>query len=438
MSRSFNRRQFLRTTSGSIASALFVSHLPAQESKSPSEKLNLACIGVGNKGRHNVDQLTSQNIAVLCDVDDNILNGAAQVWPAAKKYNDYRKMLEAEAKHIDAVVVSTADHTHAPAASVALDLGKHVYCEKPLSHTVAEARALARLAKKNKLVTQMGTQIHAGDNYRRVVELIQSGAIGKVGEVYNWCSKGWSDGRFNQCDQPAPKHLHWDLWLGPAKERSYCGSIHPGNWRRFWEYGSGTFGDMACHVMDLPFWALNLKYPTSVMAEGPELHPDGAPAWCKATYEFPAEGGGTLKFYWSDGGAFFDKVKETRDPSGKPLSDRGLGILFVGEKGMLFADYGSRILLPQDRFEGFKAPPQTIANSIGHWNEWINAIRTGGPTTCNFDYSGALTETVLLGVAAFRSGEKVAWNGEELKAGSDKAQSFISKEYRKGFEVVGL
>lgn len=436
--RPVSRRQFLGTSAAGIASAMFVSHLPAAESKSPNEKLNLACIGVANKGRHNIDELAGQNIVVLCDVDERFVRQAGERWPEARRYADYRKMLEAEVNKVDAVVVSTADHTHAPASSVALDLGKHVYCEKPLAHTVAEARALARLAKKNKLVTQMGTQIHATDNYRRVVELVQSGAIGKVSEVYNWCSKGWSDGRFNQCDQPAPKDLNWDLWLGPAKERSYCGSIHPGNWRRFWEYGSGTFGDMACHVMDLPFWALNLKHPTSVQAEGPEIHPDGAPAWCKATYEFPAEGGGTLKFHWSDGGRFFDKVEQTKDHTGQPLSNYGLGILFVGDKGLLFADYGSRILLPKDQFEGFKAPAPSIPNSIGHWNEWVQAIKTGGPTTCNFDYSGALTETVLLGVAAFRSGGKLQWDAEHLRAGTDRAQSFITKEYRKGFEVVGL
>lgn len=443
MSRSLQRRDFLKQSAwltGGLAAGVYAAPSVAQESKSPNEKLNIACVGVANKGRHNIDQLTSENITVLCDVDENFLDQAAKVWPHARLYRDYRKMLEAEANKIDAVVVSTSDHTHAPATSVALDLGKHVYCEKPLTHTVAEARAISMLAKKKGVATQMGTQIHAGENYRRVVELIQSNAIGKVTEVYSWCTKGWSDGRFNQCGGEAPKNLNWDLWLGPAKERSYCGSIHPGNWRRFWEYGAGTFGDMACHVMDLPFWALDLKYPTSVACEGPEVHPDGAPNWCKATYTFPmACGCGDIKFHWADGSANFDKVKETKDPSGKPLSSWGLGVLFVGNKGMLAADYGRRLLLPQDKFEGFKAPDQTIANSIGHWNEWVKACKTGSPTTCNFDYSGRLTETVLLGIVAFRSGEKVEWDGEKLEAkGSAKAASFVTKEYRKGFEVVGL
>jgi predicted dehydrogenase len=439
MSRQLSRRQFLGSSAALVASGYFVSHLPAQESKSPSERLNIAAVGVANKGGHNLGELASQNIVALCDVDENFLNQAAERFKGARLYRDYRKMLEAEAKQCDAVVVSTADHTHAPASSVALDLGKHVYCEKPLTHTVPEARALAKLAAKNKLATQMGTQVHAEDNYRRVVELIQGGTIGNVTAVHNWCNKGWSDGRFQTVDTPAPKNLDWDLWLGPAKERPYSPDIHPANWRRFWEYGSGTFGDMACHIMDLPFWALNLRHPTSVRCEGPEVHPDGAPAWVKATYEFPTKNGKPLTLTWSDGGAHFDLVKETKDHSGQPLSNWGAGILFVGDKGMLAADYGQRQLLPQDKFTDFKAPEPTIPASIGHWHEWVKACKTGSSTTCNFDYSGALTETVLLGIVAFRCGEKLTWDAENLKAAnSTKADEYLNKAYRKGFEVVGL
>lgn len=268
---------------------------------------------------------------------------------------------------------------------------------------------------------------------------MQSGAIGNVSEVHSWCNKGWSNGRFDACNVPVPSHLDWDLWLGPAKERPYCNKIHPGDWRRFWEFGSGTFGDMACHVMDLPFWALNLTHPVSVACEGPEVHPDGAPSWCKASYEFPAANGSKLLFTWSDGGEHFDIVKKTNGPDGKSLGNWGLGVLFIGDKGMLVADYGRAILMPQEQYKDFKAPEQTIPNSIGHWNEWVKACKTGSPTTCNFDYSGRLTETVLLGIVAFRSGGKVAWDAEKLMAsGNDKAQQYVSKEYRKGFEVVGL
>lgn len=442
LTQKISRRHFLGTVAAASTAAggYWINPAPARASTSPNEKLNLGAVGIANKGWHNVEQLANENMVALCDVDSNYLDRAAQTYGQAKRYRDYRIMLEKEANNIDAVVVSTADHTHAPATSVALDLGKHVYCEKPLTHTVEEARAVTKLAKKNKLATQMGTQIHAGDNYRRVVELIQAGAIGEVTAVYNWCNKGWSDGRFQKTDQPAPASLNWDLWLGPAKERPYSPNIHPGNWRRFWEYGSGTFGDMACHVMDLPFWALNLRYPTSVECEGPELHPDGAPAWAKATYEFPKKSGGTLKFYWSDGGAHFDVVKQTKDRSERALSEWGLGILFIGDKGMLVADYGQHQLLPADRFADFQRPAQSIPKSVGHWQEWVDACKTGSETTCNFDYSGALTETVLLGIVAFRSGKKLTWDAEALRTTNMHADTerYLKKEYRKGFEVVGI
>ncbi len=440
MSQSLSRRAFLEHSAAAslLAAGLHISGTPVRASQSPNEKLNIAAVGVANKGGHNIDELAGQNFVALCDVDENYLTQWGEKHPKARRYRDYRVMLEKEAKNIDAVVVSTADHTHAPAASVALDLGKHVYCEKPLSHTVAEARALSKLAKKNKLATQMGTQIHATDNYRRVVEIIQGGVIGNVTAVYNWCNKGWSDGRF-QCGSVAtPKHLDWDLWLGPAKSRPYCENVHPANWRRFWEFGSGTFGDMACHVMDLPFWALGLRFPKSVSCTGPELHADGAPAWAKATYEFVGTGGKPLMCYWADGGANFDLVKETKDYDGQSLATWGLGILFVGDKGMLAADYGRRQLLPKDKAQEFKLPESSIPASMGHWNEWVHACKTGAPTLCNFDYSGALTETVLLGIVAFRAGAGFQWDAENLKASLPKAQEYVSKEYRKGYEVVGL
>ena len=268
MSLRTTRRQFLRTSASAIAAGVWVAGRGVRAADSPNERLNLAIVGAANKGWHNVQNLTSENIVALCDVDANYLARAAETYPEARQYRDYRKMLEAEQAKIDAVVVSTADHTHAPATAAALDLGKHVYCEKPLTHTVREARTVAELARRNKLATQMGIQIHAESNYRRVVELVQSGAIGPISEVYTWCNKGWSNGRFEAWDGPPPANLDWNLWLGPAQERPYSPNIHPANWRRFWDYGSGTFGDMACHIMDLPFWALELRHPTSVTCEG--------------------------------------------------------------------------------------------------------------------------------------------------------------------------
>lgn len=442
MNRSITRRQFLgRSAAAAAATGLLVNPAgTARGADSPHERLNLGIIGVANKGGHNVQQLAAQNMVALCDVDSNYLARAAMSYPKARQYRDYRRMLDAEHGKLDAVVVSTADHNHAPATSIALDLGLPVYCEKPLTHSVQEARVVAQLAKKNKLATQMGTQIHASENYRRVVELVQGGAIGTVTEVHTWCNKGWSGGRFVPWDKPVPANLDWDLWLGPAKSRPYSPHIHPAQWRRFWEYGSGTFGDMACHVMDLPFWALGLRYPTSVSCEGPPVDPVGTPEWVKATYQFPARANQpAVTLHWSDGGAHFDLVKSTKDHSGKLLSAWGLGILFVGDKGMLLADYNRRQLLPQEKFADFQPPVPSIPASVGHWNEWVNACKTGSPTTCNFDYSGALTESVLLGVVAYRSGEQLNWNAGELKApNAPNAEPFIKKRYREGWKVVGI
>lgn len=438
---SATRRQFLSRTlklSGGLAAVLYAGHAPAPR-RSPNNQLNIAAIGVGNKGRHNVDEIRGENWIAFCDVDTVFLDACNAAYPGATLFRDYRKLFDAMADKIDAVVVSTADHSHAPATSIALSLGKHVYCEKPLTHTVAEARTVARLAAEHKVATQMGIQIHAEPNYRRVVELIRSGAIGTVREVYNWCNKGWSDGRFVEAPDRLPNTLDWELWLGPAKQRPYCTDIHPENWRRFWEFGTGTFGDMACHVMDLPFWALDLQHPSSVSATGPEPHAVGAPAWCQATYEFPRAGLDPLKFHWSDGGHNFDFVRQTRDHSGKPLSDWGLGVLFVGDQGLLAADYGQAQLLPAEKFAGFVPPEPSIPDSIGHWNEWLAACKTGSPTTCDFAYAGRLTETVLLGTVAYRSQQPVTWDARNLVIPDNPiAQHLVTKEYRRGYEVVGL
>jgi predicted dehydrogenase len=441
MNRTIQRRQFLRrSAAAAIASGYFVSGLAAAQSKSPGERLNLAIVGTGNKGWHNVEQLSGQNFVALCDVDSDFLAKAAAKYPDARQYRDYRKLLDAEQNKIDAVVISTADHVHAPATSAALDLGKHVYCEKPLTHTVQEARVIAELARRKKVATQMGTQTHGGDNYRRIVELVQSGTIGRVTEVHNWCNRQWYGAKFAAWDGPPPANLAWDLWLGPAKSRPYAPDIHPKNWRRFWEYGGGTFSDMACHIMDLSFWALGLKHPTSVTCEGPPVDPVSTPEWVKATYDFPADGKRpAVKFHWAHGGAHFDIVKATSDYSGKPLSSWGLGILFVGDKGMLAADYTRRQLLPKDKFADFQAPQPTIPDSPGHWNEWVQACKTGSTTLCNFDYAGALTETVLLGIVGYRSGQRLEWDAAKLKApNTSAAEPYLTKDYRQGFEVVGI
>ncbi len=433
-----NRREFLKRTAavgGALAVGVHVNPTPAGQPRSPNDKLNIAAVGTMNRAGANIAGVASENIVALCDVDDNLLGKAAEQHPKARKYRDFRIMLEKEAPRIDAVLVGTADHTHAPAAAMALRLGKHVYCEKPLTHTVLEARTLAELAKKNKLVTQMGTQIHAGDNYRRVVELVQGGAIGPVREAHVWVGVSYGGARFTT-NTPAPKQLDWDLWLGPAPQRPYSEGVHPGNWRRFWDYGTGGLGDFGCHYLDLVHWALDLRHPTTITAEGPPVDPVATPAWLIVHYEHPARGQlPPVKLTWYDGGRKPKLANDLRDRDGKPLN-WGSAQLLVGERGMILSDYGRHLLLPADKFADFGPPKPSIPRSLGHHREWLHAIRTGGTTTCNFDYSGALAEAVLLGNVAYRSGKKIEWDAAGLKVtNAPEAQQYVHKEYRKGWTL---
>ena len=446
---SLSRRDFLAggLTVGALLSA---SHAgagePVPKPAGPHERLNLAFVGTQGRAWDDIMGCIQENPIALCDVDERSLNRAAQQLQANHGkarpvlYRDYREMLDKEARHIDALVVATSDHSHAPPAAVAMRLGKHVYCEKPLTHTVEEARLLAQLAAKHRVATQMGTQIHAEGNYRRVVELIRAGAIGEVSEVYTWVSKGWADGRFAAAS-PAPAHLDWDLWLGPARERPHSPGIHPANWRRFWEYGGGTLGDMGCHIIDVVFWALGLSHCDAVWAEGPAPHPDGCPSGLRAHWHFPAgENAGRprrdLTLHWSDSGNHPDILKETV-VNGRPLATWGIGALFIGDRGKLVCDYGGLWLLPENEFKDFIRPQPSIPNSMGHHREWLHACRTGAPTTCHFGYSGPLTETVLLGNVAFRAGKRLTWDSAQLRCpGAPETQALIAKEYRKGWDLV--
>jgi len=429
-----DRRDFLRISAAASAS-LFVSGQPARASRNPLEKLNIACIGTANRARADIDGVKHENIVALCDVDSGYLNRCAASLVEAgmakpKLYADYREMLADGADTFDAVVVGTTDHHHAPATIRALRAGKHVYCEKPLTHTVAEARLIAETARDMGVATQLGTQIHAGSNYRRCVEIIQAGVIGDVTEAHVWVNKGWGGGERPEKADPVPETLDWDLWLGPAPERPYAaGRYHPANWRRWWDFGQGTLGDMACHYMDLPFWALKLKHPTHCEAEGPEVHPETCPLGLTVRYKFPArEDMVPVDLTWYDG----EMVPKTIN--GQPVPANG--IMFVGTEGMMFASYSNYRLFPVQKFAGFEPPEQTIPDSVGHHQEWIQACKEGTPTTCNFDYSGALTETVLLGNVAYRSGKSFAWKADSLQPENEpEAQKFVSKEYRPGWEV---
>ncbi len=429
MNRIITRRAFIKRASAAGLGVWLGTRVGFSQSKSPNEKLNIGIIGTANRASSNIAGVKSQDIVALCDIDENFLGAAVEKFPGAKTYADFRKLIEHPG--LDAVVISTADHTHAVATVLAMKAGLHVYCEKPLSHSVHEARVVAETAARLKRVTQMGTQIHAENNYRRVVELVQSSAIGPVKECHVFCNKTWSGGARPEERLEVPKNLHFDLWLGPAPERSYHSTYLPANWRRWWDFGGGTLGDMGCHYMDLAHWALKLRHPKTIEAEGPAVHAETTPAWLIVHYEHPARGEmPPVRVTWYDGGkrpALFTEGK---------LPDWKNGVLFIGEKGMLLADYARHKLLPEDQFAEFKAPEPFIPNSIGHYNEWIHAIKNGGPTTCNFDYSGALTEAVLLGNVAFRAGKKLEWDAANLKVTNcPEAMKFIRREYRKGWAI---
>jgi len=429
------RREFLRKSVAGTALAGFVilpRHvLGGAGHNPPSEKVNLAGIGVGNRGEQVLLSMESHNIVALCDVDANYLAKAADRYPKATKHSDYRKMLDKEDKNIDAVAVATTDHTHLPISVMAMKMGKHCYCEKPMGHNIHEVRAATQVARRYGLATQLGTGSHAGYNYRRVVELIRAGAIGEVREVHAWCDEAWGNRYRPRETPPVPDYLRWDLWLGPAPYRPYHPCYHPMAWRNWWDFGNGRLGDMGCHLIDLAFWALDLKYPLTAEAEGPPVHPEGTPLWLIAAWEFPPRGDlPPVKLTWHDGGRRPPQQEEHNMP------DWPEGVLFVGADGMLIAHWGRHELFPKAKYADFQPPPRTIPESIGHAQEWLAACKTGGPTGCSFDYSGPLTETVLLGTVAYRVGKKLEWDPVNLKATNcPEADPLIRRAYREGWTL---
>jgi len=422
MTHPLHRRHFLLSSAAAVGAATLHA---ADKPTPPSEKLRVGIIGVAGKGESNWTPLTAAGAEIVagCDVDESRIAKFKTANPKAAFHTDFRKLLDA--KGLDAVVVSTPDHMHALPTLMALRAGLHVYCEKPLTHTVAEARLIAETAAKHKCITQMGTQIHAGSNYRRVVELVQSGAIGTVTEAHVWVPTVYGGNGMRPAEEAVPKTLNWDLWLGTALDRPYSKRYVPFSWRHYWAFGGGALNDMACHYMDLPFWALKLRHPTHVEAEGSPVTTETAADWLRVKYDFPGQ-----KLYWYDGGKRPSQIADGKAPDWKA------GVLFVGDKGMLISDYSRYQLLPEKQFEGFKKPDPFIPDSVGHHREWVVACRSGKPTTCNFDYSGALTETIFLGTVGYRSGKSFDWNAAKLTANDAAAQAFVSKEYRKGWEVA--
>ena len=433
MPRSVQRRRFLQETAA--AATTFYLSLPYARGYtnqvSPNDRLNVGLIGVSARGAANLKGVVSENIVALCDVDENNAAEAREAHPSATYTQDYRKLIDQ--KNIDAVVVSTPDHMHAIATLAALRSGRPVYCEKPLAHTVREIRTVRDTAAKAGLVTQMGTQIHAEDNYRRVVEIVQAGVIGSINRVQVWCSTRPAAGHLAKTETKPPTGLNYDLWLGPAPYRPYDKSHLHFVWRWWWDFGGGVLADMACHYIDLPTWALGLTAPTKITASGKVLHEgdNPMPDVMQVDYQYPARGDQpAVHLTWYHG--------VTGPDLNGSASFRGYksGVLFEGTKGQLLADYTKHKLLPEDKWQGFTPPKQTIAKSLGHHREWIEAVKTKGTTTCNFNYSGALAEAVLLGNVAYRSGEEVQWDAAHATIpNSPKAAAYLDKDYRKGWSL---
>ncbi len=439
MNSSLSRRVFLRSAGFGLAGA-WVSSGWLRASPASGGLLRIGFVGVANRGGANLADTASckdlAEVTALCDVDSNNLEAAAAQHPKAAKYRDFRKMLEKE--QLDAVVVSTPDHAHAVVCAAGLRRGLHVYCEKPLARTVSEVRAIQKLAAKTKRVTQLGTQIHAGANYRRVVELVQAKAVGDIREVHVWVGATYGGMERPQGEEKVPPQLDWDLWLGPVEPMPYSAEYAPFKWRNWWAFGGGSLADFGCHFMDLPHWALQLSHPDWVEpVDGPPVHPHSTPPWAIVRYHHPARAsvgqGSTLPpvtLTWYHGGkqpALLDEEQAKYFKS---------GVLFVGEKGSILADYTRNVLLPEEKFKDYKRPQPWIPASVGHHREWLLAIRGEMTTTCGFAYSGPLSETALLGNVAYRLGKRITWDAAALRARKcPEADVYLKHHYRKGWAL---
>ncbi len=453
-----NRRDFLKTTAAAGVGFWVAGGVAIPESRAAIETINFACIGVDGKGSSDsADCERNGNIVAICDVDEHSLAKAADRpgFQKAKKYTDFRKMLEEMGKEFDAVTVSTPDHTHAAAASMAMRMGKHCFTQKPLTHTIAEARKLGELAVENKVATQMGNQGTANNALRLGAAAIQAGVIGNVKEVHVFTNRPiWPQGidRPDKSD-PVPSHLHWEEWLGPAKFRPYVqGIYHPFAWRGWWDFGTGALGDMACHTVNMPFAALGLRDPVSVVAKTSGHNKETYPGWSIIDFEFPAtDKRPAVKMVWYDGkmlppvSLLEDKNLATCEPLVKALnwkagvnspSDFITGSLLIGDKGALFGqgDYGDEM-----HFIGVDAPKGLeYKRSPGHFKEWVNAIKGGEPAMSNFpNYAGPLTETILLGnLAVWADGTKVEWDATTMSAtNAPELKSIVFPEYREGYTL---
>ena len=436
-----SRRDFMGGAAAVAAFTIVPSHVLGAGGKvPPSDKLNVAAAGAGGMGAKNIENISGENgenIVALCDVDDARAAETYDKFPNAKKYRDFRRMLDRQ-KDIDAVIIATPDHTHAVIAMMAMKMGKHVYVQKPLTRTVYEARMLTEAARKYKVATQMGNQGHSGEGVRLTCEWLWGGAIGDIREVHCWTNRPiWPQGIERPGEiQPVPDSLDWDLWLGPAPQRPYNPAYVPFKWRGFWDFGTGALGDMACHVLDPVFSALKLGYPTQVEASFTKTNEETAPLASIIHYNFPARGDmPSVKLHWYDGGLLPARPEEIEQGRRLPQS----GTIFVGSKGKLMCGtYGeSPRIIPEAKMKQYSRPKKTIARIDGnHEQDWARACKGGKPACSNFDYSGPLTETVVMGNLAIRSGQKLDWDGVNMKVtNAPEANKFVHYEYRQGWTL---
>jgi predicted dehydrogenase len=463
MSKPLDRRSALKL--GAAAGLGYLYTGPAfsiAKAAGSNDRVGLAGIGVGGKGRSDIEQAGALGeIVALCDIDeaDKHLGGIAKKHPKAKTFFDFRKLFDDKEtmKAVDAVVVSTPDHSHAIASIPAMRMGKHVYCQKPLTRTVFEARMMMEAAKKYKVCTQMGNQGSAANGLRRAVEMVQAGEIGAVKEVHVWTNRPiWPQApkvTMRPAGKPVPQGVHWDEFLAGAPDREYAPGYHSFAWRGWWDFGTGAIGDMACHTANMAFRALKLAHPTNVAAEAGDVNPETCPSWAKVVMDFPARGDmPAVKLYWYEGKQGDTKVlppaalveKAVKVNGGKALVNSGS--ILVGEKGIAYSpdDYGANVFFETGKKADSNTKPETLASNnggdSGQKKEWIEAIKSGDPTKAysNFDIASLLTEAFLLGNVAIRSGAPFGWDGPNLKAtGNDKAAGFIRQEYRKGWDLIG-
>lgn len=432
-----SRRHFIGSTATAAAGFTILPNyvISGLGHRVPSDKLNIAGIGVGGVGATNVHNCSGENIVALCDVDWGYAAGTFEKYPGAKKFMDFRKMFDELAKTIDAVIVATPDHTHAMASASAIRMGKHVYTQKPLTHTVYESRLLTKLAAEFKVATQMGNQGNSGEGIRQTCEWIWDGAIGDITEVHAWTNRPiWPQGLERPAETPpVPSTLDWDLFIGPAAWRPYHPSYTPWNWRAWWDFGTGALGDMACHIVDPAFWALKLGHPTCIYASSTQVNTESAPYSEIVHYEFPDRGKygkinlPPVKLTWYDGGLLPPRPAELKD--GQIMGDQSGGVLFVGTKGKLMTGcYGRNpILLPDELHMDYKRPEPSLrriekAMEGGHELDWIRACKEDPGsrvlTSSDFSYAGPLNETVVMGNLAVRLQDlkrKLMWDGANMK-----------------------